>query len=116
MIPVRAAQKERDDVLKFFDEAVVNPDTMKALFPNIPFKDRKLWGDVIVKNDLHAAAKRLFVENDPNAPTWYAITPAELVTKRYGQAGTTATPLAERAGKRGVGTYEFYGGPDANRC
>lgn len=113
MIPVRAAQQERDAVLKFFDEAIVNPETMKALFPNIPFKDRKLWGDVIVKNDLHAAAKRLFVENDPNAPTWYAITPAELVTKRYGQAGTTATPLAERAGKRGVGTYEFYGGPDA---
>lgn len=114
MIPVRAAQKERDDVLKFFDEAVVNPETMKSLFPNIPFKDRKLWGDVIVKNDLHAAAKRLFVENDPNAPTWYAITPAELVTKRYGQAGTTATPLADRAGKKGVGTYEFYGGPDVS--
>ena len=113
MIPIREAAQKRDKVLDFFDQAVVSPETMRALFPNIPFKDRKAWGDVIVKNDLHAAAKRLFVENDPNAPTWYAISPAELVAKRYGQDGTTATALADRAGKKGVGTYEFYGGPDA---
>ncbi len=113
MIPIQEAAKKRDKVLEFFDQAVVSPETMRALFPNIPFKDRKAWGDVIVKNDLHAAAKRLFVENDPNAPTWYAISPAELVAKRYGQDGTTATALADRAGKKGVGTYEFYGGPDA---
>lgn len=113
MVPIQEAAKKRDKVLEFFDQAVVSPETMRALFPNIPFKDRKAWGDVIVKNDLHAAAKRLFVENDPNAPTWYAISPAELVAKRYGQDGTTATALADRAGKKGVGTYEFYGGPDA---
>ena len=59
------------------------------------------------------AAKRLFVDGDPNAPTWYAITPAKLVAGRYSQAGTTATPIGQRAGKKGVGTYEFYGGPDA---
>lgn len=113
MVPVREAQKKRDDVLKFFDEIRVDPETIKQLFPNVPFKDRKAWGDVLVKNDLHMAAKRLFVDGDQNAPTWYAITPAKLVANRYSQAGTTATPLAQRAGKKGVGTYEFYGGPDA---
>jgi len=113
MVPVREAQKQRDNVLKFFDEIRVDPDTLKTLFPNVPFKDRKAWGDVIVKNDLHMAAKRLFVDKDPNAPTWYAITPAKLVASRYGQGGTTATPLAQRAGQKGVGTYEFYGGPNA---
>ena len=59
------------------------------------------------------AAKRLFVDKDPNAPTWYAITPAKLVAGRYSQAGTTATPIGQRAGQKGVGTYEFYGGPNA---
>jgi hypothetical protein len=113
MIPVREAQKQRDNVLKFFDEIRVDPDTLKTLFPNVPFKDRKAWGDVLVKNDLHMAAKRLFVDGDQNAPTWYAITPAKLVANRYSQAGTTATPIGQRAGKKGVGTYEFYGGPDA---
>ena len=113
MVPVRQAQKQRDDVLKFFDEIRVDPDTLRTLFPNVPFKDRKAWGDVLIKNDLHMAAKRLFVDGDQNAPTWYAITPAKLVANRYSQAGTTATPLAQRAGKKGVGTYEFYGGPDA---
>ena len=113
MVPVREAQKQRDNVLKFFDEIRVDPDTLKTLFPNVPFKDRKAWGDVLVKNDLHMAAKRLFVDGDPNAPTWYAITPAKLVASRYSQAGTTATPIGQRAGKKGVGTYEFYGGPDA---
>ena len=113
MEPVREAQKQRDNVLKFFDEIRVDPDTLKQLFPNVPFKDRKAWGDVLVKNDLHMAAKRLFVDGDQNAPTWYAITPAKLVANRYGQNGTTATPLAQRSGKKGVGTYEFYGGPDA---
>jgi len=113
MVPVREAQKQRDNVLKFFDEIRVDPDTLKTLFPNVPFKDRKAWGDVIIKNDLHMAAKRLFVDGDPNAPTWYAITPAKLVASRYGQAGTTATPIGQRAGQKGVGTYEFYGGPNA---
>ena len=113
MEPVREAQKQRDNVLKFFDEIRVDPDTLKQLFPNVPFKDRKAWGDVLVKNDLHMAAKRLFVDGDQNAPTWYAITPAKLVANRYSQNGTTATPLAQRSGKKGVGTYEFYGGPDA---
>ncbi len=54
---VRAAGKSRDKVLTMFEEAFTNPETMKKLFPNIPFKDRKVWGDALVKNDLNMAAK-----------------------------------------------------------
>ena len=111
---VQDAAKKRDKVLAVFEEANTNPETLKKLFPNIPFKDRKAWGDIIVKNDLHSAAKRLFIDKDPNASTWYAISPAELVQTRYGQAGTTGTALADRTkNMKGIGTGEFYGGPNA---
>ena len=67
----------------------------------------------LVKNDLHIAAKRKFIDKDPNASDWYVISPAELVTARYGQRGTTATPFAERTkDMKGIGQYEFYGGPN----
>ena len=110
---VRQAGKDRDKVLSIFEEAFTSPETMKKLFPNIPFKDRKVWGDALVKNDLAMAAKRKFVDKDANASDWYVISPAELITGRYGQAGTTATPFAERTkNMKGIGQYEFYGGPN----
>ena len=110
---VRQAGKDRDKVLSIFEEAFTNPETMKKLFPNIPFKDRKVWGDALVKNDLAMAAKRKFVDKDANASDWYVVSPAELITNRYGQAGTTATPFAERTkNMKGIGQYEFYGGPN----
>jgi hypothetical protein len=110
---VRQAGKDRDKVLSIFEEAFTNPETMKKLFPNIPFKDRKVWGDALVKNDLAMAAKRKFVDKDANASDWYVVSPAELITNRYGQAGTTATPFAERTkSMKGIGQYEFYGGPN----
>jgi len=110
---VRQAGKDRDKVLSIFEEAFTNPETMKKLFPNIPFKDRKVWGDALVKNDLAMAAKRKFVDKDVNAADWYVISPAELITKRYSQTGTTATPFAERTkDMKGIGQYEFYGGPN----
>jgi hypothetical protein len=110
---VQAAGKERDKVLTMFEEAFTNPETLKKLFPNIPFKDRKVWGDVLIKNDLAAAAKRKFVDKDANAADWYVISPAELVANRYGQKGTTATPFAQRTkDMKGIGQYEFYGGPN----
>ena len=111
---VRAAGKDRDKVLKVFEEAFTSPEVMKKLFPNIPFKDRKAWGDALVKNDLHEAATRLFVTKDANAPTWYSISPEELIQARYSQTGSTATPLAARTkDMKGIGTSEFYGGPNA---
>jgi hypothetical protein len=59
------------------------------------------------------AASRKFIQKDPNASDWYVISPADLITKRYGQSGTTATPYAERTkSMKGIGQYEFYGGPN----
>ena len=110
---VAAAAKKRDKILDIFEQAYTDPKTMKKLFPNVPMKDRKVWGDALIKNDLHMAAKRKFIDKDPNASDWYVISPAELVTARYGQRGTTATPFAERTkDMKGIGQYEFYGGPN----
>ena len=110
---VAAAAKQRDRILDIFEQAYTDPKTMKKLFPNVPMKDRKVWGDALIKNDLHMAAKRKFIDKDPNASDWYVISPAELVTARYGQRGTTATPFAERTKEmKGIGQYEFYGGPN----
>jgi len=105
----------------------------KQLFPNLPFKLRDQWADASVKRDIYEAAYRKFVLKDPNATDFYAITPANLVTRRYSHQGSTATPQADRvadkkerlerwirngmdgdiAGSKypGVGMYEFYGGP-----
>ena len=110
---VAAAAKKRDRILDIFEQAYTDPKTMKKLFPNVPMKDRKVWGDALIKNDLHMAAKRKFIDKDPNASDWYVISPAELVTARYSQRGTTATPFAERTKEmKGIGQYEFYGGPN----
>ena len=115
MSKVKEASVARDKVLSIFEEAQVSPKVLEKLFPNVPFKDRKLWGDALVKNDLHNAAKRLFVEKDASAPTWYAISPDDLIIKRYSQKGNVSTPLADRTkDMKGIGTSEFYGGPNAN--
>jgi len=97
---------------------------MKQLFPNVPFKNREEWGDILVKRDLTEAAQRLFMDKVDGAAEWYAISPADLIKKRYaGQGlnkGGTDTPLAERTAAKergeklkGIGVEEFYGGPDS---
>ena len=105
----------------------------KQLFPNLPFKLRDQWADASIKRDIYEAAYRKFVLKDPNATDFYAITPANLVTKRYNHQGSSATPQADRIADKkrrlrnwveggmegdipnsqypGVGMYEFYGGP-----
>ena len=105
----------------------------KQLFPNLPFKLRDQWADASIKRDIYEAAYRKFVLKDPNATDFYAITPANLVTKRYSHQGSSATPQADRIADKkrrlrnwveggmagdipnsqypGVGMYEFYGGP-----
>ncbi len=110
-----------------------NLDLNRQLYPNLPFKLRDQWADASIKRDIYEAAYRKFVLKDPNATDYYAITPANLVTKRYGQAGSTKTPQADRIADKkerlerwvrngmegdipnsqypGVGMYEFYGGP-----
>ena len=73
---------------------------MKQLFPNVPFKNREEWGDILVKRDLTEAAQRLFIDKVDGAAQWYAVSPADLIKKRYASAGLnkggTNTPLAER--------------------
>jgi hypothetical protein len=97
---------------------------MKQLFPNVPFKNREEWGDILVKRDLTEAAQRLFMDKVDGAAEWYAISPADLIKKRYaGQGlnrGGTDTSLAERQAAKekgeklkGIGVEEFYGGPDS---
>ena len=97
---------------------------MKQLFPNVPFKNRDEWGDILVKRDLTEAAQRLFMDKVDGAAQWYAISPANLIKKRYaGQGlnrGGTNTSLAERQAAKekgeklkGIGVEEFYGGPDS---
>ena len=89
---------------------------LKQLYPNLPFKNRSEWGDALVKLNLTNAAKRLFVDKVDNAATWYAISPAKLINERYWKGqnyGGTHTPFDQRTkDMKGIGTEEFYGGPD----
>ena len=96
-------------------EVALSENAMKQLFPNVPFKNRMEWGSALVKNDLANAANLLYgPDKIPNAATWYAISPAKFIKKRYSQKGGTDTPLDQRsADTKGVGTEEFYGGPDS---
>ena len=85
---------------------------LKQLFPNVPFKNRMEWGSALIKRDIAQAAKKLFIDKDPNASQWYAVTPAKFVKNRYSQKGGTNTPINERTSDmKGIGTEEFYGGP-----
>jgi hypothetical protein len=108
----KAAAKEK----KMLEELDVglSDAALKQLFPNLPFKNRMEWGSALIKRDIALAAKRLFVDKDPNAAQWYAVTPAKFVKNRYSQRGGTNTPINERTSDmKGIGTEEFYGGPDS---
>ena len=135
---IEAAKKvqfQQADVLDNLTQKL-NLDLNRYLFPNLPFKLRGQWADASIKRDIYEAAYRKFVLKDPNATDYYAVTPANLVTRRYSHEGTTATPAADRAADKerriqswvsagmegdiassrypGVGMYEFYGGPGAD--
>ena len=116
-----------DDAIKAMNKAIalekkmleelnvgLSEGALKQLFPNLPFKTRDEWGDALIKRDLAEAAQRLFVDKVDGAATWYAVTPAKPVKKRYSQTGGTSTPVNERTkDMKGIGTEEFYGGPDS---
>jgi len=108
----KAAAKEK----KMLEELDVglSDAALKQLFPNVPFKNRMEWGSALIKRDIAQAAKKLFIDKDPNASQWYAVTPAKFVKNRYSQSGGTNTPINERTNAmKGIGTEEFYGGPDS---
>ena len=117
----------------------ISGQLMKALYPDVPLKDRGAWSDAVLKQQLYEAAHRLFVEKDPKAPTYLGVASGDIVAgKAYNQAGDTSMDINERILDKqnrinkykdnlrrdinttaslgssqypGVGTHEFYGGP-----
>ena len=135
---LEAAQKVRyqqSDIIDNMTEEL-NLQLVKQLYPNLPFKLRGQWADASIKRDIYEAAYRKFVLKDPDATDYYAVTPANLVTKRYSHSGSSATSQADRVADKdarikqwvdggmegevapsqypGIGMYEFYGGPGAD--
>ncbi len=125
---------------KIMDEMTnnISKDLMQKLYPDVPLKDRVQYADAAVKQAVAEAAYRLFVEKDPNAPKYISYMSGSQIKSNYTQPGGAATPAAERAADldnrqrrfeqdfaggnegatleqsdlRGIGTEEFYGGPD----
>ena len=117
----------------------ISSQLMKALYPDVPLKDRGAWSDAVLKQQLYEAAHRLFVEKDPKAPTYLGVASGDIVAgKAYNQAGDTSMDINDRILDKqnrinqykdrlrqdinttaslgnsqypGVGTHEFYGGP-----
>ena len=114
VIKAREARNKQSKMLQDLETAM-SQESLQKLFPNVPFKNRMEWGSALVKRDLAKAANRLFGPNKvEGAAEWYAISPAKKITTRYGQSGGTNTPHTERtSGMKGIGTEEFYGGPDS---
>ena len=107
-----AAAKEEKMLMEL--QTAISEGAMKKLYPNVPFKNRSEWGEALIKRDLAKAAKLLYQDKIPEAATWYAVTPANKVIKRYNQTGGTHIPFEERTSNmKGIGTEEFYGGPDS---
>ena len=95
-------------------QTAISEGAMKQLYPNVPFKNRSEWGEALVKRDLAKAANLLYQQKIPDAAEWYAVSPAKFIQKRYSQSGGTATPIDQRTkDMKGIGTEEFYGGPDS---
>ena len=95
-------------------QTAISENAMKQLYPNVPFKNRSEWGEALVKRDLAKAANLLYQQKIPDAAEWYAVSPAKFIQKRYSQSGGTATPIDQRTkDMKGIGTEEFYGGPDS---
>ena len=95
-------------------QTVISENAMKQLYPNVPFKNRSEWGEALIKRDLEKAANLLYRKKIPDAAEWYAVSPAKFIQKRYSQSGGTATPIDQRTkDMKGIGTEEFYGGPNS---
>jgi hypothetical protein len=96
-------------------QTAISENAMKQLYPNVPFKNRSEWGEALVKRDLAKAADLLYQQKIPDAAEWYAVSPAKFVqrTDTINQGGTS-TPIDQRTkNMKGIGTEEFYGGPDS---
>jgi hypothetical protein len=129
----RLAELLNDNINNMLDEVLsVDSNTMAGLFPDLPFKNRDEWADALIKKDLYELAYRKFVLKDPDASSYYAVSPSKYVSKRYGFEGDASTPKElrdidkeqrfetfKRNGEfrqskyKGIGMDEFYGGPNA---
>jgi hypothetical protein len=114
VIKAREARNKQHKMLQDLETAM-SQESLQKLFPNVPFKNRMEWGSALVKRDLAKAADRLYGPNKvEGAAEWYAISPAKLIQKRYNQSGGTSIPVDQRTkDMKGIGTEEFYGGPDS---
>ena len=114
VIKAREARAKQSKMLQDLETAM-SEQSMKMLFPNVPFKNRMEWGSVLIKRDLAKAANRLYgPDKVDGAAQWYAISPAKKIINRYNQSGSTSTPFDQRTkDMKGIGTEEFYGGPDS---
>jgi len=94
----RLAGLLNDNINNMLDEVLsVDSNTMAGLFPDLPFKNRDEWADALIKKDLYELAYRKFVLKDPDASSYYAVSPSKYVSKRYGFEGNAATSEADRA-------------------
>jgi hypothetical protein len=81
-----------ENVQNLIDEIIsIDTKTYDGLLPDLPFKKREEWADALIKKDLFELAYRKFVLKDPDVPDYYAVTPDELVIKRYNFKGNSAT-------------------------
>ena len=55
---------------------------MAGLFPDLPFKNRDEWADALIKKDLYELAYRKFVLKDPDASSYYAVSPSKYVIEQ----------------------------------
>jgi hypothetical protein len=129
----RLQEALNENINNMIDELMqIDTKTYDGLFPDLPFKKREEWADALIKKDLFELAYRKFILKDPNVPDYYAVSPQELVIKRYSFKGDSSTPADVRAADKkrqidyfmargeftdseykGVGMSEFYGGPNA---
>jgi hypothetical protein len=129
----RLAGLLNDNINNMLDEVLsVDSNTMAGLFPDLPFKNRDEWADALIKKDLYELAYRKFVLKDPDASSYYAVSPSKYVSNRYRFEGDASTPAADRAADKqrrfdafkrngefkssqykGIGMDEFYGGPNS---
>ena len=119
-----------DDMMKQIIE--VDASAMDGLFPDLPFKNRDEWADALIKKDLYELAYKKFILKDPDASSYYAVSPSKYVIERYKFKGNASTSAADRARDKqrrfeifkrdgefrdsqykGIGMDEFYGGPNA---
>ncbi len=110
----------------------IDSNAIDGLFPDLPFKNRDEWADALIKKDLYELAYRKFVLKDPDASSYYAVSPSQYVIDRYSFQGNAATSAADRAADKqrrfdvfkrsgefrssqykGIGMDEFYGGPNS---